>query len=121
MKSIQVPFIHIDLIKANFPQADLMICRDLLIHLSYSDVKSFLKNFVDSGIPYILTTTHKNSGFANKDIATGDFKLMDLFSHPYNFPTNPLVAFDDWVAPNPEGQMCLWSREQVSNALAKFN
>jgi len=117
----QTTFIHIDLIKDKFPRADLMICRDCLFHLSFDDTKSVLKNFVDSNISYLLTTTYRNTDrFVNKDIKTGDYRLIDLFSSPYCFPT-ALASIDDWLPPDPERQMCLWSREQVSKALSNFN
>lgn len=120
-KNRRVSFIHIDLTKDTFPQSDLMICRDCLFHLSYADTKSVLKNFVNSGIPYLLTSTHTDTGsFANRDIKTGGFRLVDFFSAPYNFSRSPLASIDDWVAPHPERQLCLWTRQQVSTALEKF-
>ena len=83
----RISFVHIDLISGMFPPADLMICRDCLFHLSYSDTRSVLENFVASGIPYLLTTSHKNDGtIVNRDIQTGSFRVMDLFAPPYNFP-----------------------------------
>jgi hypothetical protein len=118
----KVSFVHIDLIKDAFPKSDLMICRDCLFHLSFEDIKSVLKNFVDSGIPYLLTSTHKNNnGFLNTDIRTGSFRLIDLFAAPYNFSQEPLARIDDWIPPWPERQICLWSREQVCEALSNFN
>jgi SAM-dependent methyltransferase len=119
--SDRVSFVHLDLISGTFPSADLMICRDCLFHLSYADTQAVLKNFIASGIPYLLTTSHKNNGtVVNCDIQTGSFRVMDLFASPYNFPTDPLVRIDDWVAPDPEREMCLWRREQVASALAAF-
>jgi hypothetical protein len=115
-------FIHMDLIKDKFPNADLMICRDCLFHLSFLDIESVLRNFLLSGIPYLLTSTYINRGrFVNRDIRTGEFRLIDLFSSPFNFPTDPLLRIDDWVPPHPERQMCLWSKAQVDGALASFN
>jgi hypothetical protein len=117
----RVSFIHVDLIKGSFPKADLMICRDCLPHLSYADTKSVLENFIASGIPYLLATSHKNDGgFVNQDIKTGYFRMMDIFSSPYSFPQDYLFSIDDWVAPEPERRMYLWDREQVSSALARF-
>jgi hypothetical protein len=116
-----VSFLHIDLIKGSFPKADLMICRDCLPHLSYDDTRSVLKNFVGSGIPYLLATSHRNEGsFANRDIRSGYFRMMDVFSPPYNFPREYLFHIDDWIPPEPERQMYLWDREQVSSALSRF-
>ncbi|WLI88051.1 class I SAM-dependent methyltransferase [Massilia sp. R2A-15] len=120
-KNDKVSFIHINLIEDSFPKADLMICRDCLFHLSFADTKSVLKNFVDSGIPYLLTTTHTQPDIENRNILTGDFRLIDLLSAPYNFPAAPLFRIDDWMAPEPERQMCLWTRDQVSTALSTYN
>ena len=37
-------------------------------------------------INILLTTTHSTeNNFINKDIITGDFRLIDLFSKPLNF------------------------------------
>ena len=118
-------FIQIDLTKSIFPSADLMICRDCLFHLSYADARLLLENFINSDIKYLLTTTHKQKGiyrdFMNRDIQTGDFKLIDLFSSPYNFSDTPLVVIEDWLHPDPERQLCLWSRESVAKALRNFH
>jgi hypothetical protein len=119
-KTHNITFIHIDLTKDPFPKSDLMICRDCLFHLSFEDTKSVLHNFVASGIPYLLTTTHKiNNEFVNRNIPTGDFRVINLFAPPYNFPPNPLVSIDDSM-PDIERQMCLWSREHVSLVLSKL-
>lgn len=118
--SDHVSFVHLDIINDRLPVADLMICRDCLFHFSFADTHRFLRNFIESGIPYLLTTTHLNTeGFANTDIATGLFRRIDLFQAPYSFPTNPLTEFEDWAPPEPARKMCLWSRAQVVEALDK--
>ena len=117
-KDVNTSFVHIDLIKDKFPYSDLMICRDCLFHLSYKDTRLVLKNFIASTTPYILTTTYKNYGsFSNKDILTGEFRMIDLFSRPYSFDPNPIERIDDWIHPEHEREMCLWSREQIITAL----
>ena len=121
-KTSNVSFVHIDLTKDTFPKSELMICRDCLFHLSYDDTRLVLCNFVNSGIPYLLTTTYRNDDkFCNKDIVTGGFRFIDLVSAPYHFPANPLATIPDWVDPDPERYMCLWSREQVRSALVEFD
>ena len=110
-------FIHIDLTRATFPAADLMICRDCLFHLSYEDTRAVLRNFCASDIAYLLTSTHKNTNSSNRDIQTGDFRFIDLFSAPYNFPADPLFRIPDWKEPGPEREMCLWSRAQIAAVL----
>lgn len=121
-KSTNISFVHFDLIKEIPPEVDLMICRDCLFHLSFQDIKSVLENFIKSKSTYLLTTTHKNTenSFTNRDISTGEFRRIDLFSKPYSFPADPLYVIEDWIAPDPERLMCLWSREQILSALRTF-
>jgi hypothetical protein len=110
-------FVHIDLTKQKFPSADLMICRDCLFHLSYEDTKAALRNFIGSNINYLLTTTYaKSNTFSNKDIKTGDFRHIDLFSAPYIFPSPVLFRISDWLKPELEREMCLWSRQQIESS-----
>jgi 2-polyprenyl-3-methyl-5-hydroxy-6-metoxy-1,4-benzoquinol methylase len=109
-----VKFITLDLITDKFPKSDLMICRDCLFHLSYDDIWSVLLNFVNSDTTYLLTTTHKNKyNFKNTNIQTGDYRMIDLFSHPFNFPTNPLARIDDGMELKQEKEMCLFTKEQI--------
>ncbi len=114
----RIKFKQIDLTIDLIPTTDLMICRDCLFHLSYEDTKLVLTNFVQSNTPYLLTTTyHNNISFKNKNITTGHFRMIDLFSPPYNFSREVLFKIDDWVAPESPRSICLWSREQVVAAL----
>ena len=112
----------IDITQDKLPKMDMMICRDCLFHLSYSDTKSFLTNFINSEIPYLLTSTHINDGdLENRDIISADFKQIDLFSSPYNFSKNVLFRIEDWMSPDPRREMCLWNRDQIIEATSKFN
>ena len=116
-----VRFTALDLTSTQLPRADILICRDCLFHLSYRDTRAVLANFVASGIPWLLTTTHRNeSEFSNRDIDTGDFRRIDLFAPPYNLPRDVAFRFDDWFAPDPPREMCLWSSEQIRSALDAF-
>lgn len=115
----RVKFNNLDITKDPLPAADLLICRDCLFHLSNSDIRSFLINFASSQIKYLLTTTHVNreNKFHNEDINTGGFRLIDLFRAPFCFPSNPLERIDDWMHPEPEREMCLWTQDQIKAML----
>lgn len=116
--SDRIKFIQIDLTKQVPPKADLMICRDCLFHLSYKDTKNLLNNFIHSETPYLLTTSYENNNaFSNQDIITGHFRLIDLFSEPYNFPTDTSYRIDDFLPENLARHMYLWSRDQVIQAM----
>ena len=112
-KNKSIKFLKLNIITDSFPPADLLICRDCLFHLSNEDIQSVLMNFINSKISYLLTTTHKNTNnFKNINIQTGDYRHIDLFSYPFNFPVNTLVRIDDYVLPL-ETEICLFSREQI--------
>ena len=120
-ESDNVRFVKIDLTLDTIPNADLMICRDCLFHLSYEDTKKILINFVKSNTALLLTTSYENKqSFKNKDIVTGHFRKIDLFSEPYNFSPEILYKIEDWIAPEDPRFMGLWSREQVITALKTF-
>lgn len=114
-----VRFVKLDVTAQNLPQADLMICRDCLFHLPYEGIQKFLANFIESKIPYLLTTTHLNNGnFENQDLGEGHFfRRIDLFSEPFNFSREPAYRITDWVHPFAEREMCLFSRDQIKMAL----
>ena len=77
-------FVVCDEIRQRPPQADLVFCRDLLVHFSYADISAALRNIVASGATYLLTTTFP--GRSNFDIATGQWRPIDLQAQPFGLP-----------------------------------
>jgi len=78
-------FILADLTKDPLPRADLILCRDCLIHLSFKDAVAVLRNFRKSGAKYLLVTTDPTIE-ANRPIRTGGFRAVNLELPPFNFP-----------------------------------
>jgi hypothetical protein len=114
-----IHFQILDITQDELPKSDLMLVRDCLFHLSYDDIYKFLLNFLKSDIKYLLTTTHKpSSKFENKDILTGGFRFIDLFTLPFNFSNDPLVRIDDFL-PGKEvpRQLCLFDRAQILSVI----
>ncbi|ARV59320.1 hypothetical protein BZZ01_12405 [Nostocales cyanobacterium HT-58-2] len=79
-------FITLDLTSESLPMADLLLCRDCFVHLSFADIHSAIDNIKSSQIPYLLTTTFPNCE-ENEDIVTGDWRLLNLEKPPFHFPT----------------------------------
>lgn len=76
----------LDLTRSPLPPADLLLCRDGLVHLSLRDIAAAIANIRRSEIRYVLTTTFTaESGFA--DIVTGDWRPINLQAPPFSFPT----------------------------------
>ena len=121
-KSDKINFKKINIINDKLPNADLMICRDCLFHFSYDDIFSFLKNFVNSKIKFLLVTSNLNdqNKFLNKDIITGDFTTIDLFSEPFNFKKNYLFKIEDRDYTDTSLKykyLYMFSRDQVKSFL----
>lgn len=83
--SKNVEFRHLNLICDSLPKVDLIFCRDLLVHLSFSDIFSALDNIFASGSDYLLTTTFVERS-ENSDIETGGWRPINLERMPFNFP-----------------------------------
>tara|TARA_B110000977_G_scaffold99944_1_gene131179 strand:+ start:19 stop:798 length:780 start_codon:yes stop_codon:yes gene_type:complete len=119
----KIKFSKLDIIVDKLPTSDLMICRDCLFHFSYEDIFLFLNNFISSDIKYILLTSNLNEEykFENKDIVTGDYRKIDLFSKPFNFEKNYIYSFDDKNKLEIQHfrQMYLFSKLQIKNNLIK--
>jgi SAM-dependent methyltransferase len=88
-------FLHIDATKDPLPKADIILCRDLLVHLSLTDILLILKNFKKSGAKYLLTTAFtKIRPDTNDDIASGGWRTVNLQMAPFNFP-KPLLIINE--------------------------
>jgi hypothetical protein len=112
-------FMTMDIINDALPEADLLFCRDCLIHFSDDDIFMFLDNFMRSSIEYLMTTTYKPNGsdVENRNIVTGDFRALDLFKVPFQLPGDVLFRADDFAPGAPPREMCIWSRAQIGTAV----
>ncbi len=86
-------FRTIDLMRDPLPGADLILCRDGLVHFSFSDIFAAIANLKRSGIEYLLTT-HFSGSRTNRDIHTGQWRPLNLTQPPFFFPP-PLLAVDE--------------------------
>lgn len=85
-----ISFMHLDVTKNQLPKCDLIICRDLLVHLSTGDVFKALKNFKASGAKYLLTTTFVKTQL-NTEINSGEWRPINLQVIPFLFPSPELI------------------------------
>jgi SAM-dependent methyltransferase len=74
-----------DLTADPLPRADLILCRDCWIHLSYLYIQRALQNFRASGATWLLTTHYPGLG-ANQDILSGQWRPLDLEAAPFSLP-----------------------------------
>ena len=101
-------FLQLDLAADDLPPADLILCRDCLVHLSYEYIHAALANIRRSGAKFLLTTTHVRLE-RNKDIVTGEWRRLNLQAAPFFLPA-PLMLIDERSANSsePDKHLGLW-------------
>lgn len=121
--SDKIDFRVANICEDGLPDCDIIMVRDCLFHLSYEDINSFLINLSKTNYQYLLTTTHiVDQNFKNSNIVTGDFRIIDLFSEPFDF--NP-ECVKDRVDDFPSGystkrEMILVEKKFVPTHLPKL-
>ena len=76
-----------------YDKYDLIVCRDLLFHLSIEEVINSINNFKKSNSTYILTSTFPNSN-DNSKLSTNGFSEINLNIEPFNFQ-KPIELFPE--------------------------
>lgn len=113
--SDNVTFLQIDLASDTLPQADLLFCRDCLVHLSFDVIDMILKNIMQSRVGFVALTTFSDHGRA-RDIRTGNWRPLNLELAPFNFP-EPLIRLNEGCT-EADGSLAdkcvgIWRREDI--------
>ncbi|MEX2567500.1 MAG: class I SAM-dependent methyltransferase [Cyclobacteriaceae bacterium] len=98
------------------PNADLILCRDCLVHFSFADIAKAVENIKKSSSKYLLTTSFINFQ-SNQDIQTGYWRPINLQMEPFNFP-DPILIIDEKCT-EVEGKykdksLLLWEIKNIS-------
>ena len=103
-------FLVRDIVDDRLPRADVVLCRDTLIHLPDADVRAALANIRRSGARWLLATTftaHANE----RDVELGDWRPTNLQAPPFDLPA-PARALEDIPLVDPElgadKRLALW-------------
>ena len=91
--SPSIRFEKIDVIKDSLPKADLLICRDCLVHLSNKEVLLALANIRAGNFKYVALTSFL-SRKSNPDIRTGKWRPLNMHLAPFNLP-QPVAVIDE--------------------------
>jgi len=104
-----------DIVSEPLPESyDLVISRHTTIHLKNGDVKKAVKNFINSGSKYLLTTTYPNIT-ENVELSEDDFgryRPINLMLPPILLPV-PLCITKD--SDHDADYMALWELKALKN------
>lgn len=116
-------FMVLDVIKDELPQADVILCRDCLPHLTYRDIFSALNNMKRSGAKYLIMSTY-TSRTQNNDLTASNmlhlwrYRELNFEIAPFNFP-KPLVVINEGNTENggtlTDKSLAVWRMEDVPN------
>jgi SAM-dependent methyltransferase len=89
-----ISFEHKNAIETDLPKADLLICKEVLQHLSNKDIKQFLNQI--HKFKYCLITNDVNPSTLssdNRDIENGDYRHLDLTKAPFFINGIPVLTY----------------------------
>ena len=84
-----VKFDVLDLVRYSPPKCDLLICRDLMVHLSEAEVQMCLANIRGSGAKFVGLNSY--DVLENYDCKTGEYRALNLDILPYHLNWEKIV------------------------------
>ncbi len=102
-------FVVLDITRESPPRADVILCRDCFIHLSFQHIFAAVANFKRSGSAFLLATTHSNVA-ENMDTPSGGWRPVNLLLPPFNFPPPERLLTEDAELGK---QLGLWMLEEL--------
>lgn len=114
-----VTVIHHDCTTDPFPEVDMILSSDVAIHLSNVDKLKFIKNFINSGVEYLLMTDSGINSDNNRSPEYTEFPMAHVswYQSPWNFPKE-LDSISDQLN---DKRLKLWHRDQLVPVIEKIN
>jgi len=78
-------FLVADITRDALPRADVVLCRDCLVHLSFGNIARAVANFRASGARFLLVTTFPEWD-GNRDSEDGDWRALNMEKAPFDWP-----------------------------------
>lgn len=91
-------FVEVDLTNGPLPlvdaaPADAVLCRDCLVHLSFTNIARVFDVLRASGARYVITTTFLEQR-ENRDVLDGDWRALNFERAPFELPTPVAVLVE---------------------------
>jgi len=95
-----------DAVESELPDADVVMCREVIFHLSFADTRALIRNILAKPRSHILFTTDEATRF-NSDIESGDYRILNLRRAPFRFPDPARAIAEDLVIPGRK--LAVWT------------
>jgi hypothetical protein len=113
-------FARVDITSDPLPPADALLCRDCLVHLSFSHARAALRNILVSDFTYLLLTTFP-SREVNDDIPSGLWRPLNLEKAPFHLPPPTALLVEQCTEEDgayADKSLGLWRTQDVRMALS---
>ncbi len=100
-----------DLTSDALPHADVILCRDCLVHLSFQDDSATLENLRRTGATWVLLNTYPEVEHNGNQFTGQRWRRLNLMLPPFNFPA-PIEMFSDGGDVDPN-QLGLWRLQEL--------
>ena len=100
-----------DITRDALPRADVILCRDCLVHVSFQECSMILENFRSTGATWLLLNTYPEVR-RNLNQFTGKcWRRLNFRLPPFEFP-EPVEMFPDGGEIDPS-QLALWRLQEL--------
>ena len=87
-------FIQLDLIKDKLPQADLVLCRECLNHLSLVEVRAAISNLIVTPTKFLIMTHYPDVSKNAEQLASFRYRPLNFTKSPF-FLRQPDMLIDE--------------------------
>lgn len=85
-KKSNINFAVLDATKQQLMYSDLIVCKDLFLHLSFYYIKIIIKNILNSKCKYFAVSRYDNGNVINQDQESGcGARPIEITQEPFNF------------------------------------
>jgi len=102
----------------NFPDAELIICRDVLVHLSFKNIFNFFEKLKITNFKYIFITNFIKKERENLDGEVTNQLIwwmpLNLYKTPFNLPESKFIINEKLkhIEFNDKS-LCLWEKSDI--------
>lgn len=111
-----VSFLHADITSSPLPSADMIICRELFIHLTNHQITQAITNLSKVEATYFAMSS-SFINLTNVDNATGGVRIVNLMLPPFSLPQPATVIWEDGSAQTTFGKtrygLGVWRRSDL--------
>ena len=114
-----VEFGVLDLVAEIPPAADLLLCRDCLVHLRIEDAAAAVENIAASGSRLLAATTF-TALKRNSRGSTGGWRPLNLELSPFGFPKPKHVIYEGLSGKYVDKAIGVWFISDIATALQEM-